>query len=647
MNVICEPNRENIPVKFKPLPKEKVKWRVQTQLRENPEDSPHVYDEIQDVHDEIQDVHDEIQDTSRENSFLLVAAIDFGTTYSGYAYAMKSNSSNNSEPFNIPRWPGNGTISNRVPTAVLFGPDGSFLRFGYEANTYMQDNPNDEDLEKFYFFQDFKMLLYQTKDLSLNTQIPDITGRKTLPAIVVFSSVIQFFSNHLMSNVTHHFGSPFFEKEEIFWVLTVPAIWSLRAKCFMREAAEKAGIPTNQLSIALEPEAASVLCRQEGACVLSNDITGEGQKTPQPLPDNSTYLVVDMGGGTVDITLHHLLEGGIRELYKASGGDFGGNQINKRYLEFLEKLFGKDILEAVKQKHPSCWFDIITNFERKKRTFGEHNDQDRVVIGFPFLFVEEYKKLKDHDYQERINPLCYGEDVEIKNDKLYIKEKIFKSFFEGCLGKIKKCIETILEHGDNTDTILFVGGLAESPYLIRMLREHFSNSKVLVPKDPSLAVLKGAVWFGRYPAIIKSRICQYTYGFAKQRPFIDGKDDKTRRKTCFGNRYYIDDVFDKHVEIGEMLEVGKFQQPKDYHPLDNDQVVIILELYASTEKYPKYVNDPSCHLVGVMKLDVKQRNPGEDGTVSVRLNFSGTELEIEAREKRTGNVAREKVNFLG
>ncbi|XP_062602968.1 heat shock 70 kDa protein 12A-like [Saccostrea cucullata] len=568
-------------------------------------------------------------------------------------FTKDSNSSSYSEPpiyspIHSPRWPGNGTMSNRVPTAVLFGPDGSFLKFGYEANTYMQDNPNDEDLEKFYFFQDFKMLLYQRKDLSLNTQIPDITGRKTLPAIIVFSSVIEFFSNHLMSNLTHHFGSSFIEKKEIFWVLTVPAIWSLRAKCFMREAAEKAGIPANQLSIALEPEAASVLCREKGAYVLSNDRIGAGQKTLQPLEDNSTYLVVDMGGGTVDITLHHLLEGGgLRELYKASGGDFGGNQVNKKYLVFLEKLFGKDILEAVKQKHPSCWFEMLTNFERKKRTIGEHNDHDRVVIGFPFLFVEEYTKSKDHDFQERINPLCYGEDVEIKNDKLYIKEKIFKSFFEGSLGKIKNCIETILEHGGNTDTILFVGGLAESPYLIKMLREHFSYSKVLVPEDPSLAVLKGAVKFGLNPTIIRSRICQYTYGFAKQKPFIDGKDDETRRKTCFGNRYYIDDVFDKHVEIGEMLEVGKFQQPKDYHPLDNDQVVIILELYASTEKYPKYVNDPSCHLVGVMKLDVKPRNPGEDGTISVCLNFSGTELEIEAWEKRTRNITRKKVNFLG
>ncbi|XP_061179604.1 heat shock 70 kDa protein 12A-like [Saccostrea echinata] len=587
--------------------------------------------------------YDEIQERTRLDNYSVVAAIDFGTTYSGYAYAMNSTELK----IQIPLWSGSDTMTNRAPTAVLFGPDRSFLKFGNEAIAYMQDNPNKEDLEKFYFFQDFKMLLYQTEDLSLQTNIPDSTGRKCLSAIVVFSSVIEFFSKDLISKMAYHFGAQSFKNSEIFWVLTVPAIWSLRAKYFMREAAAKAGIPVSQLSIALEAEAASVLCRKTDVFVSSNDGIGGLRKSLCSIPDNSTYLVVDMGGGTVDITLHQVLQGGgLRELYKASGGDYGGNQVNKRYLEFLEKLFGKDVLDMVKEKHPSSWVEILNNFERKKKATPNLDDKDKVVIGFPISFVEQYKTLKDHDFQERIKPLCYGEDVEIKKDKLYMKGKVFKSFFEVSLGKIKKCIETILEHGGSTDTILFVGGFAESPYLIHMLRTHFSKSKILVPEDPSLAVLKGAVWFGFYPTIIRSRICQYTYGFAKQRPFIDGKDNIEKRRK-YGNRFYIDDVFDKHVEIGEMLEIGKFQKPKEYHPLKQDQVVIMLELYASTDKDPDYVCDPTCHLVGVMEIEVKPRNPGEDGTVSVRVNFSGTELEIEAREKRTGNITRATANFFG
>ncbi|KAI2557402.1 heat shock protein family A (Hsp70) member 12A, partial [Homo sapiens] len=57
-----------------------------------------------------------------------------------------------------------------------------------------------------------------------------------------------------------------FENSDVRWVITVPAIWKQPAKQFMRQAAYQAGLasPENseQLIIALEPEAASIYCRK-------------------------------------------------------------------------------------------------------------------------------------------------------------------------------------------------------------------------------------------------------------------------------------------------------------------------------------------------------------------------------------------------
>lgn len=57
-----------------------------------------------------------------------------------------------------------------------------------------------------------------------------------------------------------------FENSDVRWVITVPAIWKQPAKQFMRQAAYQAGLasPENseQLVIALEPEAASIYCRK-------------------------------------------------------------------------------------------------------------------------------------------------------------------------------------------------------------------------------------------------------------------------------------------------------------------------------------------------------------------------------------------------
>ena len=47
-------------------------------------------------------------------------------------------------------------------------------------------------------------------------------------------------------------------------------------------------------------------------------------------------------GGTVDITVHEVVAGGhLKELHKASGGAWGGTQVDDAFYQFLVRLFGK------------------------------------------------------------------------------------------------------------------------------------------------------------------------------------------------------------------------------------------------------------------------------------------------------------------
>lgn len=71
----------------------------------------------------------------QKNIYIVTAAIDFGTTYSGYAFSFQSN------PDNIyvnKNWGENlGCVTNKAPTSVLTsatnGQDECFVAFGYEA----------------------------------------------------------------------------------------------------------------------------------------------------------------------------------------------------------------------------------------------------------------------------------------------------------------------------------------------------------------------------------------------------------------------------------------------------------------------------------------------------------------------------------
>lgn len=65
-------------------------------------------------------------------------------------------------------------------------------------------------------------------------------GGKMMPAIDVFSLSIKALVNDFMDR-RKRYGLDFIDFSDIKWVLTVPAIWSERARNFMRNCAIKVG----------------------------------------------------------------------------------------------------------------------------------------------------------------------------------------------------------------------------------------------------------------------------------------------------------------------------------------------------------------------------------------------------------------------
>ena len=70
----------------------------------------------------------------------------------------------------------------------------------------------------------------------MDTKIEAANGQ-SLPAKTVFTHSIKFLRDEAVNIIRQETGDYDFKAEDIQWVLTVPAIWSPRAKQFMREAA--------------------------------------------------------------------------------------------------------------------------------------------------------------------------------------------------------------------------------------------------------------------------------------------------------------------------------------------------------------------------------------------------------------------------
>ncbi|NWW20486.1 HS12B protein, partial [Falcunculus frontatus] len=189
-----------------------------------------------------------------------VVAIDFGTSYSGYCFSLASGTDQIRQVY----W-GNehGLKTPKTPTCILFNQKQEFKYFGYDAVMKYKSLPSSQ-ADSWYFFENFKMQLYDrtvTADMELKA-----SNGKLVPALTVFSESLRYLKEHALNTIKEASFQSVYDEEEITWVLTVPAIWSAAAKQFMRLAAKEAGIISDMISenliIALEPEAASLWCKQ-------------------------------------------------------------------------------------------------------------------------------------------------------------------------------------------------------------------------------------------------------------------------------------------------------------------------------------------------------------------------------------------------
>ena len=96
----------------------------------------------------------------------VVAAIDIGTTYSGFAFSFKHDYKKDPTQVSTKTWNSSSgnLLSLKTPTVILFTPDGEFNSFGYEAENKITDLEQEEPEEarKWMLFQRFKMKLYNS-----------------------------------------------------------------------------------------------------------------------------------------------------------------------------------------------------------------------------------------------------------------------------------------------------------------------------------------------------------------------------------------------------------------------------------------------------------------------------------------------------
>ncbi|KAF3836927.1 hypothetical protein F7725_004391 [Dissostichus mawsoni] len=529
--------------------------------------------------------------------FSVVVAIDFGTTSSGYAFSFTQDS----EAIHMmKRWEGGdpGVANQKSPTCLLLTPELKFHSFGFAARDFYHDL-DPEEARHWLYFDKFKMKIHSTSDLTMETELEAVSGRK-VRAIEVFAHALHFFREHALKEVKDQ-SSSVLEGEDIRWVITVPAVWRQPAKQFMREAAYLAGLVSpdcpEQLLIALEPEAASIYCRKlrlhqvldlslqpitngfdlEGSRPFESSFrqareqlrrsrhsriflveSGTGELWSE-LQTGDRYIVADCGGGTVDLTVHQIEqpEGTLKELYKASGGPYGAVGVDLAFEAMLCQIFGEDFIKSFKAKRPAAWVDLTIAFEARKRTAAPGR-ANALNISLPFSFIDFYKRQRGQSVEAALRRSNMNIVKWSSQGMLRLTQEAMNELFQPTISNIVKHIGAGGKAELQGVRFLFlVGGFAESPMLQKAVQRAVGRTcRIIIPHDVGLTILKGAVLFGLDPTVVRVRRCPLIYGVGVLNRFVEGRHPRDKLLIKDG-REWCTDILDRFVCVDQSVALGE------------------------------------------------------------------------------------------
>uniref|UniRef100_A0A3Q4I385 Heat shock protein 12A n=1 Tax=Neolamprologus brichardi TaxID=32507 RepID=A0A3Q4I385_NEOBR len=579
------------------------------------------------------------------------------------------------------RWEGGdpGVSNQKTPTTILLTPDRKFHSFGYAARDFYHDLDPSES-KHWLYLEKFKMKLHTT-NLSINTDLHAANGKR-VKALDIFAYALAFFKEQALKELSDQTGGEF-DNSDVRWVITVPAIWKMPAKQFMREAAYKSGLVSRenpeQLIISLEPEAASIYCRklrlhqmvdlgtqttQNGFSPSDNVAKEHVRRNRQSrtflvenvigelwseLEEGDRYVVVDCGGGTVDLTVHQirLPEGHLKELYKASGGPYGSIGIDYEFEKLLCKIFGQDFIDQFKIKRPAAWVDLMIAFESRKRAAAPDRTNP-LNINLPFSFIDYYKKFRGHSVEHALRKSNVDFVKWSSQGMLRMNPDAMNSLFKPTIDHIIQHLTELFEKPEVSDIkfLFLVGGFAESPLLQQAVQNMLQGrSRIIIPHDVGLTILKGAVLFGLDPSVIKVRRSPLTYGVGVLNRFVEGKHPPEKLLVKDGTRWCTD-VFDTFIAADQSVALGEMVK-RSYTPAKPSQQVIVIHVYCSEKENVSFISEPGVRKCGTLRLDVS----GTESTAARReiqtlMQFGDTEIRAMAVDVSTGRTVKASIDFL-
>lgn len=331
-------------------------------------------------------------------------------------------------------------------------------------------------------------------------------------------------------------------------VISVPAYFNDIQRRATRSAAQLAGL--NVIQLVNEPTA--------GAMVYGLNDTEDDKK----------YMILDLGGGTFDITLLEYFNE-IFEVHASAGDNFLG---------------GEDFTHLIAE-----WI----NNETKTRF------NIKLTAEYIYQLAEQAKKSLSENNSH---------SIEIEKDKsLTITNELMDEICQPLLEKLRFPITTTLQDADlipdDLDDIVLIGGSTRMPvfreFITRMFKRFPRQSE-----NPDHVVAKGAAIIAglltqneSLREVVMTDVMPYSMGVG-----VYNESDSER------------DIFDPIIERNQTIPVSRENR---YYPISDKQSAINLNIYQGESRYVE--NNLK---LGTLRLNIPKK--GDDRFVDVRFTYDAS-----------------------
>ena len=441
---------------------------------------------------------------------------------------------------------------------------------------------------------------------------------------------------------------------------------------------QQVGLVKDSMMLVYEPEAAALFCQYD---FLKQQHFSNYEKS---------YLVVDCGGGTVDIAAHKMTrkEGSntfIEELAPPSGDECGGFAINDQFEMLLQKIFkmSKDDFIKLQQNCSVRWNEMINDdFEASKLQVDPQNPVPLTIkVAKPIR--KEISKITGKSVEDLVQGYN-NKDVEWDDEDLAIvlNYPAILQLFNPVINKIYSLINNVLTREDCQciTAVLMVGGFANSKVLFEdiksRLQRHYPHVETYCSSEPTFSVVKGAVLNAqlknvmdtrlqnadsasslasqlgtlsmqttatksppssvstnevtKYLPFVISRKMKYTIGVEATVLFDENEHD-SHRKNFYAGQHFCKNIFHPLVKANESVYIGSSKKKVRFRPLTEEQSKCDITIFATEKENVKYVDDPDCYVrAQVVISNLPRYNTDLSREVELCVDFYETECEISA-----------------